>query len=427
MFDSGTHCVVVVGAQWGDEGKGKVVDALAERAQLVVRYQGGANAGHTVDAPGGEFVLQQIPAGILHEGTRCVIGNGVVLDPETLFHEIDALAGRGVVIEGRLVVSDRAHLVLPYHKLLDAESARSKEIGTTSRGIGPAYEDKIGRRGVRVGDLRHPEIVAKLVRTACDRANAMLALAGSDKRCAVQEVERVLRDIAPRILPFIADAGKLIAATLADGGNVLLEGAQGALLDVDHGTYPFVTSSNTTAGGAAVGSGIGPTVIDAVLGVVKAYTTRVGNGPLPTEASPEEAEKLRSLGDEFGAVTGRPRRCGWFDAVVVRFALRVNGLSGLAVTKLDILDTFESIPVCTHYRLEGERLDDLPDNVAALECVQPVYELLPGWRKSTAEARRLEDLPGAARRYLSRLQELAGAPVKFVGVGTKREQLIPVP
>ncbi len=258
MFDSGTHCVVVVGAQWGDEGKGKVVDALAERAQLVVRYQGGANAGHTVDAPGGEFVLQQIPAGILHEGTRCVIGNGVVLDPETLFHEIDALAGRGVVIEGRLVVSDRAHLVLPYHKLLDAESARSKEIGTTSRGIGSAYEDKIGRRGVRVGDLRHPEIVAKLVRTACDRANAMLSLAGSDKRCAVQEVERVLRDIAPRILPFIADAGKLIAATLADGGNVLLEGAQGALLDVDHGTYPFVTSSNTTAGGAAVGSGSAP-------------------------------------------------------------------------------------------------------------------------------------------------------------------------
>ncbi len=427
MFGSGTHCVVVVGAQWGDEGKGKVVDALAERAQLVVRYQGGANAGHTVDAPGGEFVLHQIPAGILHEGTRCVIGNGVVLDPETLFHEIDALEQRGVQIEGRLVVSDRAHLVLPYHKLLDAESARSKEIGTTSRGIGPAYEDKVGRRGVRVGDLRHPEIAAKLVRGACERANAMLAMAGSDKRCTVEEAERVLREIAPRILPFVGDAGKLISATLADGGNVLLEGAQGALLDVDHGTYPFVTSSNTTAGGAAVGSGIGPTAIDAVLGVVKAYTTRVGNGPLPTEASPEEAERLRSLGDEFGATTGRPRRCGWFDAVVVRYAVRVNGLSGLAVTKLDILDTLESIPVCTHYRLDGERLDDLPDNVAALECVQPVYELLPGWRKSTADARRLDDLPGAARRYLSRLQDLAGAPVKFVGVGTKREQLIPIP
>ncbi len=427
MFGAKIRCIVVVGAQWGDEGKGKVVDALAERAQLVVRYQGGANAGHTVDAPGGEFVLHQIPAGILHEGTRCVIGNGVVLDPQTLFHEIDALQERGVSVEGRLVVSDRAHLVLPYHKLLDAESARSKEIGTTSRGIGPAYEDKIGRRGVRVGDLRHPEIVARLVRAACERANAMLGLAGSEKRCTVEEAERVLREIAPRILPFVGDAGKLIAGTLAEGKNVLLEGAQGALLDVDHGTYPFVTSSNTTAGGAAVGSGIGPTAIDAVLGVVKAYTTRVGNGPLPTEASPEEADRLRSLGDEFGATTGRPRRCGWFDAVVVRYAVRVNGLSGLAVTKLDILDTLESIPVCTHYRLDGERLDDLPDNVAALECVQPVYEILPGWRKSTGEARRLEDLPGAARRYLSRLQDLAGAPVTFVGVGTKREQLIPLP
>ena len=427
MFNSATHCVVVVGAQWGDEGKGKVVDALAERADLVVRYQGGANAGHTVDAPGGEFVLHQIPSGILHPGTRCVIGNGVVLDPETLFHEIDALVTRGVVISGRLLVSDRANLVLPYHKLLDAESARSKQIGTTSRGIGPAYEDKIGRRGVRVGDLRHPELVAKLVRAACERANAMLALAGSDKRCTVEEVERVLHEIAPRMLPFIGDSGKLVFTTLAGGGNVLLEGAQGALLDVDHGTYPFVTSSSTTAGGASTGSGIGPTAIDAVLGVVKAYTTRVGNGPLPTEASPEEAERLRSLGDEFGATTGRPRRCGWFDAVVVRYAARVNGLSGLAVTKLDILDTLESIPVCTHYRQDGERIDDLPDNVVALDCVEPVYERMPGWQKSTADARRLEDLPFAARRYLSRLQELAGTPVQFVGVGARREQLIAIP
>ena len=427
MFDSQTHCIVVVGAQWGDAGKGKVVDALAERADLVVRYQGGANAGHTVDAPGGEFVLHQIPAGILHQGTRCVIGNGVVLDPETLFHEIDALTGRGVTIEGRLLVSDRAHLVLPYHKLLDAESARSKQIGTTSRGLGPAYEDKIGRRGVRVGDLRHPEIVAKLVRAACERANAMLALAGSEKRCTVEEVERLLREIAPRILPFIGDCGKLVSATLTGGGDVLLEGAQGALLDVDHGTYPFVTSSSTTAGGAAVGSGIGPTAIDAVLGVVKAYTTRVGNGPLPTEASPEEAERLRSLGDEFGATTGRPRRCGWFDAVVVRYAARVNGLSGLAVTKLDILDTLESIPVCTHYRLDGAELQDLPDNAVALDCVQPVYEIMPGWKKSTGDARTLEDLPFPARRYLSRLQDLAGTHVKYVGVGTKREQLIPLP
>jgi len=426
MFSSDVRCIVVVGAQWGDEGKGKVVDALAERAQLVVRYQGGANAGHTVDAPGGEFVLHQIPAGILHVGTRCAIGNGVVLDAETLFHEIDALEARGVPVEGRLLVSDRAHFVLPYHKLLDAESARSKKIGTTSRGIGPAYEDKVGRRGVRVGDLRHPEIVAKLVKAGCERANQLLALAGSGKRCAADDVERGLLGLAPRLLPFVGDAGKLVWDTLARGDNVLLEGAQGALLDVDHGTYPFVTSSHTTAGGAAVGAGIGPTAIDAVLGIVKAYTTRVGNGPLPTEAKPEESERLRSIGDEFGATTGRPRRCGWFDAVVVRYAVRVNGLTGLAVTKLDVLDDFETVPVCTHYRLDGARIDDLPDNVAALDGVQPVYELMPGWRRSTAAARRIEDLPDGARRYLDRLQELAGAPVRYVGVGTKREQLIQV-
>ena len=426
MFSSTIHCIVVVGAQWGDEGKGKVVDALAERAQLVVRYQGGANAGHTVDAPGGEFVLHQIPAGILHPGTGCVIGNGVVLDAETLFHEVDALVARGVTVEGRLTVSDRAHLVLPYHKLLDAESARSKKIGTTARGIGPAYEDKYGRRGVRVGDLRHPEIVAKLVRAGCERANAMLALAGSPQRCAPEDVERPLRELAPRLLPLVGDAGKRVWEVLRAGGNVLLEGAQGALLDVDHGTYPFVTSSHTTAGGAAVGAGIGPTAIDAVLGIVKAYTTRVGNGPLPTEGTPAEGERLRTLGGEFGATTGRPRRCGWFDAVVVRYAARVNGLSGLAVTKLDVLDSFETVPLCTHYRLEGERLDDLPDNVAALECVEPVYEQMPGWRKGTGGARRLEDLPPEARRYLDRIEELAGTPVRYVGVGTKREQLIQV-
>ena len=426
MFSSTIHCLVVVGAQWGDEGKGKVVDALAERAQLVVRYQGGANAGHTVDAPGGEFVLHQIPAGILHPGTGCVIGNGVVLDAETLFHEIDALVARGVAIEGRLTVSDRAHLVLPYHKLLDAESARSRKIGTTSRGIGPAYEDKYGRRGVRVGDLRHPEIVAKLVRAGCERANAMLAMSGSPKRCEPAEVEGPLRELAPRLLPFVSDAGKLVSDTLVRGGHVLLEGAQGALLDVDHGTYPFVTSSHTTAGGAAVGAGIGPTAIDAVLGIVKAYTTRVGNGPLPTEAAKEEGERLRSLGGEFGATTGRPRRCGWFDAVVVRYAARVNGLSGLAVTKLDVLDSFETVPVCTHYRLGNERLDDLPDNVATLDCVEPAYELMPGWRRETGGARKLADLPAAARQYLDSIEALAGTPIRYVGVGTRRDQLIAV-
>ena len=427
MFSEGVRCVVVVGAQWGDEGKGKVVDALAERAALVVRYQGGANAGHTVDAPDGEFVLHQIPSGILHAGTRCVIGNGVVLDPETLFHEIDAITARGVRVEGRLVVSDRAHLVLPYHKLLDAQSSLSREIGTTSRGIGPAYEDKIGRRGVRVGDLRDAALYGPLVRAGCERANAVLQQWGATERTDPERVMGVLAQLSPRLLPYMADAGKIVWTALRAGENVLLEGAQGALLDVDHGTYPFVTSSTTTAGGAVVGAGIGPLSVDAVLGVVKAYTPRVGNGPLPSEAPPAEGERLRSLGDEFGATTGRPRRCGWFDAVVVRYSARVNGLSDLAITKLDILDAFATIPVCTHYLLDGERVDDLPDSIPELERVTPVYEQLPGWSRSTAAARRLEDLPTEARRYLERIETLAGTRVRYVGVGTRREQLIEAP
>jgi len=427
MFGGGVRCVVVVGAQWGDEGKGKVVDALAERAALVVRYQGGANAGHTVDAPDGEFVLHQIPAGILHPGTRCVIGNGVVLDAETLFHEIDAIVARGVAVEGRLAVSDRAHLVLPYHKLLDAESPRSREIGTTSRGIGPAYEDKIGRRGVRVGDLRDGALTAALVRSGAERANAVLQQWGSARRCDPGTVTADLAQLAVRLLPFMADAGKVVWTALQGGENVLLEGAQGALLDVDHGTYPFVTSSTTTAGGAVTGAGIGPMSVQAVLGVVKAYTTRVGNGPLPTEAPPDEADRLRTLGGEFGATTGRPRRCGWFDAVVLRYSARVNGLSHLAVTKLDILDTIDPIPVCTHYLLDGARVDDMPDTVPELDRVRPVYESLPGWRRSTAGARRLADLPPEARAYLDRVEALSGAPIRYVGVGTRREQLIEVP
>ena len=420
------RCLVVVGAQWGDEGKGKVVDALAEHADLVVRYQGGANAGHTVDAPDGAFVLHQIPSGILHAGTRCVIGNGVVLDPETLFHEIEELGAKGIPVAERLIVSDRAHLVLPYHKLLDGESARSKQIGTTARGIGPCYEDKVGRRGVRVGDLRHPEIVRKLVAAGAARANALLQVTGSERRCDADEVARGLLDLAPRLLPYVRDAGRVASDTLKQGGRILLEGAQGVLLDVDHGTYPFVTSSSTTAGGASTGAGIGPAAIDAVLGIVKAYTTRVGGGPLPTEAPEPHQSALRELGGEYGATTGRARRCGWFDAMVVRYSVRVNGLTGLAVTKLDVLDTFDELPVCTGYRLGGVVLEDLPDNVVDLERVEPVYERLPGWKTSTAAARRLADLPAAARRYLARMEELSGSPIRYVGVGTRREQLIEV-
>jgi len=431
VFGPKTHCVVVVGAQWGDEGKGKIVDVLAERADLVVRYQGGANAGHTVDtgAGGGEFVLHQIPSGIL-QGAVCVVGNGVVLDPEQLFAELDALTARGVRTEHKLHVSDRAHLTLPYHKLLDRAREKKEKIGTTGRGIGPTYEDKYGRRGIRVGDLRNLVRAQDLVRARVEAANEMLELLertrGSGERASAEEHVRLLDRLAPRLLPLAVDSGRVVWEALERGESVLLEGAQGALLDVDHGTYPYVTSSNTTAGGAAVGVGIGPTAIDAVLGVVKAYTTRVGNGPLPTEAEPALAEQIRQLGGEFGATTGRPRRCGWFDAVVVRYAVRVNGLTGLAVTKLDVLDTFAEIPVCVGYRLDGEKVDSMPADIETIERVEPIYEALPGWRKQLTEARRLAELPAAARAYVDRLQDLAGAPVRYVSVGTRRDQIIEV-
>jgi len=425
VFGPKTHCVVVVGAQWGDEGKGKIVDVLAERADLVVRYQGGANAGHTVDTGSEAFVLHQIPSGIV-QGAVCVVGNGVVLDPEQLFAELDALAARGVRTEGKLHVSDRAHLTLPYHKLLDRARERREKIGTTGRGIGPTYEDKYGRRGIRVGDLRNLGRAQELVRVRVEASNAVLQLLGGSERASAEEHVHLLARLAPRLLPLAVDAGRVVWEALERGESVLLEGAQGALLDVDHGTYPYVTSSNTTAGGAAVGVGIGPTAIDAVLGVVKAYTTRVGNGPLPTEAAPEVAGRIRELGGEFGATTGRPRRCGWFDAVVVRYAVRINGLTGLAVTKLDVLDTFAEIPVCVGYRLDGEPVDSMPADVERIDRVEPVYETLPGWQKGLNEVRRLADLPPAARAYVDRLQDLAGAPIRYVSVGTRRDQIIEV-
>ena len=426
MFDAETTCVVVVGAQWGDEGKGKLADVLAERADLVVRYQGGANAGHTVVIGDSQFILRQIPSGILHPRVTCIIGNGVVLEPENLFAELDQLTQRGIDTRGRLFVSDRAHLVLPYHKLLDAASEKSQKLGTTGRGIGPAYEDKFGRRGIRVTDLRHLECARALLADRVDRANRLLEMMGSTERASFDQHAELLERLAPRLLPLAADTGLLVHRAVGEGRRILLEGAQGALLDVDHGTYPYVTSSNTTAGGAAVGAGIGPTAIDGVLGVVKAYTTRVGNGPLPTEAPSPLGERLRELGGEFGAVTGRPRRCGWFDATVVRYAVRVNGLTGLAVTKLDVLDSFAEIPVCTSYRLNGDGCEEMPAEVEVLGRVEPVYEVLPGWQRPTGGARRLADLPEAARGYLDRLQALSGVPVRYVSVGTRRDQIIEV-
>ena len=421
-------CTVVVGCQWGDEGKGKIVDVLAENVDIVARYQGGANAGHTVHVGDDEFVLHQIPSGILHANKRCLLGNGVVLDVVQFFEELDALRERGVEVEGRVGVSSRAHLLLPYHRTLDQarEGAGATRIGTTGRGIGPAYEDKAGRRGVRVADLADAGRLNELVQAGLDRASKALAgLGHTDGDTLQEQVGRAL-DLGPRLQALATDVGVEITDALRAGRRVLLEGAQGTVLDLDHGTYPFVTSSTTTAAGAAVGVGIGPTRIDSVIGVVKAYTTRVGNGPLPTEFDPEMDERVRTLGGEFGATTGRPRRCGWFDAVVGRLAGRVNGLTGLAVTKLDVLDTLDEIKVATAYRTAAGDLTEFPADTHLLDSVEPVLETLPGWKQSTCDARSIADLPSAARSYLDRIAELLDVPVAMVSVGTRRSQIIRV-
>lgn len=418
---------MVVGGQWGDEGKGKVVDVLAEQADIIARYQGGANAGHTVHVGEEEFILHQIPSGILHPGKRCLLGNGVVLDPLQFFHEYDEAEARGVALEGRVGVSLRAHLLLPYHRLLDQvrEGRTTQKIGTTGRGIGPAYEDKISRRGIRVVDLMDETGVRNRLSEELERARGKLAGLGSSSELG--EVERCVEEtlaIRERLLGLATDVGLEIWEALRAGKDVLLEGAQGTALDVDHGTYPFVTSSTTTAGGAASGTGIGPTDIHRVLGVLKAYTTRVGNGPLPTAFTPEMDEKVRSLGSEFGATTGRPRRCGWFDGVLARYSARVNGLTGIALTKLDVLDTLPEIRIATAYRLPQGEIREFPADTGLLAEVEPVYEVLPGWQSDTGGVRKLEDLPFNARAYLERIEEVTSAPIEMIGVGTRRSQII---
>jgi len=417
---------VVVGGQWGDEGKGKIVDVLAERADIIARYQGGANAGHTVHVGEEEFILHQIPSGILHPEKRCLMGNGVVLDPIQFFHEYDEVEARGVSLEGRVGVSLRAHLLLPYHRFLDKarEGKTRKKIGTTGRGIGPAYEDKVSRRGLRVVDLMDEEGARSRLAQEWERARAKLAALGdSDFGDAEGFVEETLA-IRERLLGLATDVGLEIHQALLAGKKVLLEGAQGTALDVDHGTYPYVTSSTTTAGGAASGIGIGPTALHRILGVVKAYTTRVGNGPLPTAFSPEMDEKVRTLGSEFGATTGRPRRCGWFDGVLARYSARVNGLTGLALTKLDVLDTLPEISIATAYRTPHGEITEFPADTRSLDDVEPVYETLPGWQSSTGEVRKLEDLPSNARAYLERIEEITSTPIDMIGVGPRRRQVI---
>ncbi|MGH9468104.1 MAG: adenylosuccinate synthase [Terriglobales bacterium] len=421
--------VIVVGAQWGDEGKGKVVDLLSRHFAWVARWQGGHNAGHTVVIGERRFILQLIPCGIL-SGSRAIIGNGVVVDPEALVGEIRALEQAGVAVAGKLHVSARAHVILPYHRMIElaAESAPGRvKIGTTSRGIGPAYEDKMGRRGLRVHDLYNRDLLRAHIQNALAEKNAIgKALYGSDPLDAGQIVENYVA-LSEQIRPYVTDTAWLLNQAAARGESILLEGAQGALLDIDHGTYPFVTSSSTTAGGACTGTGLAPTRVRAVLGVSKAYCTRVGGGPFPTEAQGELATALRQRGNEFGSVTGRPRRVGWFDVPLMRYAAMLNGMESLILTKLDVLDELARIPVCVGYRLHGKRVESVPAAALDWEKLEPQYEELPGWQTSTAGMTRVEQLPAQARAYLEFIGAQTGLDIGMVSTGPERSQTIAVP
>lgn len=422
--------VVVVGAQWGDEGKGKVVDIYTEHADDVVRYQGGNNAGHTLVVNGEKTVLHLIPSGILHKGKRCIIGNGVVLDPEVFIMEINRLKEKGrLQDDSALLVSESVHIIMPYHKMIDiAREAKSgdKKIGTTGRGIGPTYEDKIGRRGIRLMDLLDPVVFARKLRENLEEKNFILEKMLGEAPMSYDEIYATYSGYAETLRKYVANTSLILSKDIKAGKKLLFEGAQGTLLDVDHGTYPFVTSSSTCSGGSCTGSGVSPRDIHEIIGISKAYVTRVGSGPFPTELLDDDGEKLRQTGGEFGATTGRPRRCGWFDAMVVRFAVQVNGLTGIALTKLDVLNDFDTIKVCTGYTYEGKPLEDLPANLAIFEKCQPVYEEIPGWKSDIRGARRFEDLPEKARQYVKRLEELVGCPIVLVSIGPGRDETITI-
>jgi adenylosuccinate synthase len=428
MREEEPKSVVVVGTQWGDEGKGKVIDLFTEFCDVVVRFQGGNNAGHTLVVGGEKFIFHLIPSGILHENKRCVIGNGVVIDPAVLIQEIDALRERGYFArDSQLLISEEAHLIMPYHRRIDVARERGHgrdRIGTTGRGIGPAYEDKVGRCGIRVADLLDDRVFEKKLESTLLQKNFILTDFLDDEPCSREEILEQYRAFRSRIEPFVANTSVFLSEALREGQRVLFEGAQGCLLDVDHGTYPFVTSSNTVAGHAAVGSGIGPTYIDYVLGVSKAYTTRVGEGPFPTELKDEIGDTIRQRGGEYGATTGRPRRCGWFDAVILNHAVRLNGLDGLVITKLDVLDQVETIKVCTGYRCDGRVLTAVPANLEMLKQCEPIYQEFDGWLEDTRGARSFSNLPLKAQDYIKRLEALTKTPVVVVSVGSDREETI---
>lgn len=418
---------IVVGAQWGDEGKGKIVDLLSRDMDYVARYQGGANAGHTVVHDENQIILHQIPTGILNPDAICIIGSGVVIDPAGLMQEIEMLSNQGIDVSGRLFISHRAHLIMPYHKLLDQvceEKEGEKRIGTTGRGIGPAYVDKYSRSGIRIVDLLNRETLKEKLHKNIKDTNRILKHIYEKEELEPNKIINEYLEFDRKIDEFITDTSLLINQAIKDGKKILLEGAQGTLLDIDFGTYPFVTSSHPISGGACIGLGIGPTKIDKVLGVMKAYTTRVGFGPFPTEFEEEFGNQVRKLGAEFGATTGRPRRCGWLDIVIARYSARVNGIDRFAITKLDVLDTLETLKICTHYRYKEKIIEHFPSESTILLKAEPVYEELPGWCQDTKNCRDLADLPIKARQYLEKIEELTEVPIEIISVGSDRDSTI---
>lgn len=422
--------VIVLGLQWGDEGKGKIVDVLSEKADVVARYQGGHNAGHTVVIKNEKFILHVIPSGILYKGKKCLIGNGVVVEPASLLEEINGLKERGVEIDkNNLFLSKNAHVIMPYHIALDRENEKlrgSKSIGTTGRGIGPAYCDKINRSGIRVADLLQPEFFKEKLKANLFHINFLLENLYKAQVFNIDNIYNEYMGYAEKLKEHVADTDIIIHKTIAEGGNILLEGAQGTLLDIDHGTYPYVTSSNATAGGACTGLGIGPTKISKVLGVVKAYTTRVGAGPFPTEIKDSLGDAIREKGGEYGATTGRPRRCGWLDMVILGHAARINGLTGIAITKLDILDGLETIKICTSYKHNGKVYKEFPKELNIFQECEPVYEETKGWKESTIGIKDFEKLPDAAKAYVKKIENMLGVEAHIISTGQRRDELIQI-
>ncbi len=424
MTPSEAKNIVVLGVQWGDEGKGKIIDVLSEEVDVLVRYQGGNNAGHTVIAKGEEFVFHLIPSGLLRPGRVGLLGNGVVIDPAVLIEEMQLLEARGINTVDAVKISDQAHVIFPYHKRLDLarEASGDRRIGTTGRGIGPCYMDKVARMGIRIGDLIQPEALAEGLKQNLKEKNRVLETSYGEKPINFDELFAEYSEYAKVLAPHVVNGSLLLREAMDANKKILFEGAQGTMLDIDFGTYPYVTSSNATAGGACIGSGVPPTAIDCVIGVLKAYTTRVGEGPFPTEFSEGMMEEIRTRGNEFGATTGRPRRCGWFDAVIAKHSVWLNGCNSVAVTKLDVLDGLESVDICVGYRLGNETITHFPSDLKTLNACQPIYETMPGWQGATSDASCLEELPPEAQTYLKRLEQLIGIPVSLISTGSAREQ-----